>query len=489
MKTDVGKLSNHPGVGCAPSRPALPVASRRLRGRGITSAIAMIFMVLIGCLALGFYATMTTSTKLSENDQKGARALMAAESGIQFMRLNLAHVQLPPMTTPDQVLAELFADLKVSTQMIGNLGTNTVGFANGTISIPAEANQIIVTNAADNTGFRVTITRISPTIDGVVCTVTGHTGTGRYHRSKRVALDFTRQEIPSSLFDNAVAAQGKVTIMKGLIGGSGVPDTIANVLTTKTTAPAFQMSGGTLGGKIGIVKAGTATLSGGTVSGTSNLTTIYNTHVKLSTAPEFPAFDTSVFKPYASTTYVTGMTTLQNARIPANTGTTATPLMLAGGVSVQGILYIESPNVVQFGGNVTIDGFIVVENKNTSAENSLTFTGSATINPVPAGAMFDSVRAITGISILAPTTKVTMTGSTDSYFKGNVIVGSFNELGNATITMNAGSIVAMDTGNNAMTFNGKDTRFMSTGALNPPSLGVKYSFRFVPINGTYAEVN
>jgi Tfp pilus assembly protein PilX len=40
---------------------------------GITSVIAMIFMVLIACLALGFYATMTTSTKLSQNDQKGAR--------------------------------------------------------------------------------------------------------------------------------------------------------------------------------------------------------------------------------------------------------------------------------------------------------------------------------------------------------------------------------------------------------------------------------
>ena len=448
----------------------------------------MIFMVVIGLMALGFYATMTTSTKLSENDQKGARALMAAESGIQFMRLNLANVQLPPLTTPDQVLAELFADLKVSTRVLGNLGTNTVGFANGTISIPAEANQLVVTNPSDNSGFTVKITRISPTMDGIVCTVTGHTGSGRYHRAKTVALDFTRQEIPSSILDNAVAAQGKVTIMKGLIGGSGVPDTIANVLTTKTTAPAFQMSGGTLGGKIGIVKAGTATLSGGSVYGTTNLTTIYNNHVKLSTAPEFPQFDTTVFKPYATSTYVTGMSTLQNARIPAGMGTIASPLILAGGVSVQGILYVESPNVIQFGGNVTIQGLIVVENKNTSAENSLTFTGSATINPVPAGAMFDAVRQIKGISILAPTTKVTTTGSSDSYFKGNVIVGTFNEMGNATITMDSGSLLAMDTGN-AITFNGKDMRFMSTGSLNPPSIGVKYSFKFVPINGTYAEIN
>jgi hypothetical protein len=273
-----------------------------------------------------------------------------------------------------------------------------------------------------------------------------------------------------------------------LIGGQGVPDTIASVLTTKTTSPAFQMTGGTLGGDVGIVKAGTASLSGGSVHGTTNLTTIYNNYVKLTQAPEFPAFDTTVFAPLATNTYVSGMTTLQNARIPAGSGTAATPLVLAGGVSVQGILYIEAPNVVQFSGNATIEGFIVFENKATSADNSLTFTGNAQINPVPAGAMFNAVRGITGISILAPTTKVTTTGSTDSYFKGNVIVGSFNELGSATIKMDAGSIVAMDTGN-AVTFNGQNTRFMSTGALNPPSMGVKYSSKIVPKDGTYAEIN
>ena len=141
--------------------------------------MAMIFMVLIGMLALGFYSSITTSKSVANNDQKGARALVAAESGIQFMRLRLAHVQLPALTTSDQVLGELFNDLKVSSEVLGNLGTNTVGFANGTISIPAEAGQIIVTDSAGNSGFAVKIARISPTVDGIACTITGHTGTGR----------------------------------------------------------------------------------------------------------------------------------------------------------------------------------------------------------------------------------------------------------------------------------------------------------------------
>jgi len=455
---------------------------------GITSVIAMIFMVLIACLALGFYATMTTSTKLSQNDQKGARALVAAESGIRYMRLQLARIKLAPLTTSDQVPSALWTALKANTDLVGNLGTNTVGFANNTITIPAEANQMIATDNSDQSGFVVTISRISTTADGIVVKVTGYSGTGRVRRTKTVKLNFIRQEYPSTLFQNAVAAQGKITIQKGLIGGSGVPDTIATMMTTRTTNPAFLMSGGTLGGDIGIVKAGTASVTAGSVHGTTNLTTIYNTYVKLVQAPEFPAFDTSVFAPYATNTYVSGMTTLTNTRIPANTGTAASPLTFTGGATVQGILYIESPNVVKFGGSANIAGMIIFENKGTSADNSLTFTGNAQMNPLPAGAAFDPLRSITGISILAPTASVTTTGSTDSYLKGNMIVGNFNELGSATIKMESGSIIAMDTAN-AVTFNGKDTRFVSTGVLNPPSMGVKFSTKFVPKDGTYGEVH
>jgi Tfp pilus assembly protein PilX len=473
-------------VGNAGSRSTSLRSGRR---RGITSAIAMIFMVLIGALALGFYATITTSTSVAQNDLKGARALVAAESGIQFMRYQLAHVKLPPLTTPDQVLNELYIDLKANLESTGNLGTNTIGFANNTITIPAQTGQMITTDTADKSGFTVTITRVSPTADGIVCKIIGHSGnTTRAHRAKSVTLDFVRQQIPSSVLSNAVAAQGKVTIQKGLIGGSGVPDTIASILSTKATNPAVQMTGGTLGGDIGTVATGLAAISGGSVHGTTNLTTIYNNYVKVATPPEFPTVDTTPFAAYATNAFVAGSSPYKNVRIPANSGTAASPLVLAGNVEVQGIMYIESPNVVQFGGNATLAGMLVFENKGTSATNSVTFTGNATVTPMPPDAMFNAVRSITGIAILAPTAKVTTTGSTDSYFKGNVIVGTFNELGSATIKMDAGSIVTMDTGNSA-TFNGMNTRFMSTGILNPPSLGVKYSSKFIPDDGTYQEMN
>jgi hypothetical protein len=261
-----------------------------------------------------------------------------------------------------------------------------------------------------------------------------------------------------------------------------VPDTIATMMTTRTTNPAFLMSGGTLGGDIGIVKAGTASVTAGSVHGTTNLTTIYNTYVKLVQAPEFPAFDTSVFAPYATNTYVSGMTTLTNTRIPANTGTAASPLHSSGGATVQGILYIESPNVVKFGGSANIAGMIIFENKGTSADNSLTFTGNAPYEPrSPPARRSDPPSLDSPVSsILAPTAVVTTNGSTDSYLKGTMIVGTFNELGSATIKMESGLDHCDGHRPIRRTFNGKDTRFVSTGVLNPAVDGVKFSTKFRP---------
>jgi hypothetical protein len=115
------------------------------------------------------------------------------------MRLQLARIKLAPLTTSDQVPSALWTALKANTDLVGNLGTNTVGFANNTITIPAEANQMIATDNSDQSGFVVTISRISTTADGIVVKVTGYSGTGRVRRTKTVKLNFIRQEYPSTL--------------------------------------------------------------------------------------------------------------------------------------------------------------------------------------------------------------------------------------------------------------------------------------------------
>src|SRR5687768_10233310 len=83
-----------------------------LRRKGITAVLAMLFLVLFSTLALGFYTTTTTSVALARNDLRNARALRAAESGVQFMRYYLAHTRIDPETPDSNVLPILRDDLK-----------------------------------------------------------------------------------------------------------------------------------------------------------------------------------------------------------------------------------------------------------------------------------------------------------------------------------------------------------------------------------------
>src|SRR5688500_8021515 len=105
----------------------------RRNRRGITSAIAMIFLVLIGLMAMGFYALTTTATTISKNDRRTAKALLAAESGIQFMRNRLAHVTIPPNTSSANLLSELETDLKNDAYIVGNIGSAPITRAGNVI--------------------------------------------------------------------------------------------------------------------------------------------------------------------------------------------------------------------------------------------------------------------------------------------------------------------------------------------------------------------
>lgn len=454
------------------------------RRKGITAVMAMLFMVLFAVMALGFYATVTTSVTLAKNDQKGSKALLAAESGVQFMRYHLANIAIPPNTPVNSVMNELYNDLRARLENTGNLanGTYTVGLTDGIIYIPAETGAYITTDTAEKSGFAVTITEQAGRI---ICKVVGQTGSGTYTSSKGVRLDFSREPIETNVFDNAVAAKGRVVMQKGMLGGvPGIsPNTIANIMSAKSSTPALSMTGGTIGGNVGIVAEGLAQITGGSVHGTSNLTSIYQDHVKVVSAPEFPVIDTTIFAPYAIDTYAGSGEVLKNLRIPANTNPKFT-----GGATIQGILYIESPNIVEFRGNVRLQGFIVWENAGTSAGNVIDMRGNFSHEPLPATSEFDALRAITGIAILAPQATLEMSGSTDSMVKGNVIIGKFVNAGSADIQIDAGTLMGMDDGD-AVIFNGKTVRWTSTGASNQPTPGVLYSEQFNPVPGSYQELN
>src|SRR5258706_10045625 len=80
--------------------------------KGITSVLAMMYLVLFSCLALGFYAHVTTAVQVSSNEMHAKRAMLSAESGMDFMRYLLGNVDIPSSTPPDQIWPMLCTQIK-----------------------------------------------------------------------------------------------------------------------------------------------------------------------------------------------------------------------------------------------------------------------------------------------------------------------------------------------------------------------------------------
>jgi hypothetical protein len=348
--------------------------------------LAMMYLVLFGALAVGFYSSVNTSVQIANNQQHTTRALLASESGLDFIRYHLANVSLNPNTPIPQVMAELYQDLKAALDGTANLKPNTISLVGNIIYIPASPDAWITLDPKFGTAFRLTLTesegnlqvrvsgRAGPTSASAVSTPSGRT----------IKVDFLRADRPTSAFDYAVASRGTIVMNKGSITGyNGVSEsTIATIIAAKPTSPAVAINGGYIGGDISVTGPGLVNVSGGQVGGSSSVSDIVNNHTKLVDEPAFPEFDTSVFRPYATGTY-TGGSTLKNVRIPPNTNPKFT-----GGAVIQGIVYVESPNTLEFRGNTVVQGIIVFENKGTSEQNKIDMRGNFTQLPLPPGSEY-----------------------------------------------------------------------------------------------------
>jgi len=474
-----------------------PARRTRLHARrGAVAMLAMLYLVLFSTMAIGFYAAVTMASQTSVADQRISRAYLSAESGMDFMRYQLSQVSIPaatPATTVGStkgVLDVLYDQLSTQLNSTANFKDRPIAKVGNSIRIPGDLAKRV--DLDSESGFRATIDDMAGEI---VVTIAGRYGTTNVGRA--FAMNYTRVQKKSTVFDYAVAAKGRVVMKKGSITGvAGVSDdSVAKVMSAKGTAGAITMSGGTIGSATGgqlnvsladeastLTKEDLAKVTGGTVHGSSIASNILANYTKIVDKPEFPTIDTSVYKPYATNTY-SGGSTLKNVRIPAGTNPKFT-----GGATIQGILYIESPNTVEFRGNTQLQGFIVFENKGSTAVNVIDQRGNFSHLPLPSGPEYDGLRSTSGLAILAPTTEMVISGSVDSNLKGNVVLGTFNNGGSADWTIQNGSMLLMDDSVDSAIFNGKTVKFASTGAPTLPTGVMSFSSYFTPDPKTYQEV-
>jgi hypothetical protein len=119
----------------------------------------------------------------------------------------------------------------------------------------------------------------------------------------------------------------------------------------------------------------------------------------------FPPPDTQVFRPFATGPVVDPAAmnlskglTLTNATIPAGTNPT-----FGGTVIIQGVLVVESPNIVTFNRNCQLNGVIVGDGgSEDSAENQIRFAGNFATGPFPTGEAYAKLIDLAGTSIPPP---------------------------------------------------------------------------------------
>lgn len=464
--------------------------TQQARQRGMTSVLAMMYLILFSCLALGFYAHVTTAVQISSNETHAKRAMLSAESGMDYMRYVLGNVSIPEATPADQIWAALCTQVKQ--QFDG-----TLNVSGATLATPSGSTMTIPTITLDSSGCTFTASLIQSG-QKVILQVTG---TGPDAQVKRtLQVTYAQAERASAIFDYGVASKSVIT-MAGNAKITGVAGALSrgSVLTTTSNPAPLTMTGGpSISGDFSYTNAsGTNIYANGTIGGYGASSSQFANHVHSGvTAPEFPDVDTSAFVPYVpSATAPTGAQVIaadppsnrksfSNIRIKAN----ANPHFAANSVFT-GVIYIETPNQVTFSGGATIQGVIAVQNNPTgnSTTNTITFSGNVThqgVETLPDSGAFAGLPKLTGSFLLAPKFDVIMKGN-NNQVGGSIVSGKLDISGNAGANVNGTVINLEDTGVNLT--GSADIIISSTGTTNYPT-GVVFGSHFAPLADTYQEL-
>ena len=439
----------------------------------------MIFLMLFAILAIGFFAATSISSQLAANENMVHQSQVAAESGMQWVRFQLATTDIPRTCPPEDLLQEVFSQFEDRLTATRNLGARRLGYDGSTVSIPEGPGDYL--HLGGGAGFRVTMTQLGERLR--VKVIGSHDGEPS-RLGRAIEVEYVLVNHPSQVFDYGVASRGQVRFKANANTKLlGTPDGDAGVLATYAGSPAIQTGKGSIDGSLSVVGSkDQVTLGGGSVGGSTDAADIMASEVTVREAPEFPYVHTTVFRPFATNVYNPSDTLHKNIRVPANAGATFDAADV-----IEGILYVESPNVVTFSGNSTVRGVIIFENANEPSVNVLTFQGNVTPSAMPDTAEYAALRSrAAGLAIAAPAASVTMSGSVDGTIEGSVIAHQLTLNGSADLTIKKGSLISL--GEQPTLIDGKTLHVAGNAAGNIPNAGVRLTASFLPDVTTYREV-
>ncbi|MHC4289577.1 MAG: pilus assembly PilX N-terminal domain-containing protein [Planctomycetota bacterium] len=461
----------------------------RKKHRGIAMIVAMLFVMVFSALSVGMFSMSSGNAIVASNLHKANAARSSAESGLEIVRYYLSQVEIDGDVTEDQWFP------RATNKILDLSGVNFVEQSADLVTLGSNDSPIALNNDGSQ-GFYAQVER-----DGnkrIRILVTGNAS--GIERKIQTGFLFDDYPIPASAFDFGVATKGPLEL-SGNIMLDGVNLTVESdvYIESLNYNNALEIIGNSqIAGDVQIVNPdGYVTLQGGQAGiGTdengdpvTGIEAIQN-HVDVG-VPEttFPIPDATHFEQYVtgvtidSSTDLSLMTTLNNVRIAAGTNPTFT-----ADTQINGVLYIEQPNVVNFGGNAEITGVIVGDGDYTdnSGTNQITFNGTVSSSPVTElPESFGSLREDTGTFMMAPGFAVSMGGNFGT-LNGAIAANGVEFFGNAGGTI--GGSVLNYSGNPMVLGGNSDLSFNRTGNVGIPVGFISYVVIITYDPSDYEEV-
>ncbi len=432
------------------------------RRSGSVLLISIIFLLICSALAISTGALCNTNVQIAENHRKANHARGCAESGLEIVRLWISNTSISGKTPNQQRFSEWATSFQSVVPAMSNV---TLIYDGNSLTIPSTT-----LDSAQGGSFSAVITQADA--DTVQVDVIGVCGP--IMRTLRVNYGFgTRAH---SVFDFGVASKGALSLSGNVeLEGANVSIESNAYIESCDSLLALSIIGNShIGGDVKIVNPlAYVDLQGGQagIGGETGQAAVDN-HVTFGAPPtEFPEPDPSSFEPYVANvvdanTDTSADATFENVRILAGTNPT-----FSGHVTLKGVVFIETPNVVTFTGTSDVIGVIIGNGDHTdnSGTNRIVFegnVGSAPVTELPEEEQFAEIRSKTGTFVVAPGFDLSFGGNFTT-LSGAIAGNGIQFYGNAGGTID-GSIINYS--GEEMTLSGNsDLYFNRSGTTNVPA--------------------
>jgi hypothetical protein len=453
------------------------IRTKRIRGRtkaaGAAFLVTIIFVALFACMAVALATTSNMNLLVSRNRLESNQASVLVETGLFLAQKELGGAPVSGDSASD-VHAALASHLHDQLTYSNTLDPSAITASEDGVTFPP------ITLVRDD--GRTGTVELGITADGGVESnpTIEIAATGRFGNAVRTAYYNLAVKAGGPFSEFGIVSKARIVMANNALVQGANTDAEGSIFSSSDSQYAIDMSNNaTVSGNAGV------TGEDGSIRLLNNAA-IHGDQSFDQPEPEWPEIDISGFEQYVEQTVtgdVTGDQTLHNIRIPAGTNPRFT-----GNISIYGIVYIESPNTVEFGGNTNICGMIVteeppVENFNT---NQIQFQGNVAVSGVeslPDDSRYDGLRDQTGTFMLAPGFQTRFSGNFNT-IAGAMAAGQFIFSGNASGTIGGGLMNLSDAN---LLLKGSANLTIDRQNADPTPVGFGTAYRVVCVTGSYKD--